>query len=353
MNLTATAENGRARIELKGTISKWRETEAEFTSKVDQLIKSGIKDVHIYINSPGGECFEANEIVNVIKKFPGKITGEGGALVASAATYVAINCASFSMPANGLFMIHQVSGGACGKVADIEATLVDMRRLNEHYLNAFLNKCADKKKIKDAWEKGDYWMSAQEAKENGFVTEVTGKAKVDKATAQMITNCGYTGDIEITDSIYNKNLKNDMDVTMLATRFGMDANSTEAQFIAQVDVWKRKAERVEMLERQEEERKGQEIEKILNNAIKEKRITADVRDDWKANLISNFDATKKMLDAIKPVEMPEVHAPNTTNTTNKKFEDFQDDPEALKNLMEKTPAEYERLLNDYVKRCGK
>ncbi len=41
MNLTATAENGRARIELKGTISKWRETEAEFTSKVEELIKSG------------------------------------------------------------------------------------------------------------------------------------------------------------------------------------------------------------------------------------------------------------------------------------------------------------------------
>ena len=207
MNLTATAENGRARIELKGTISKWRETEAEFTSKVEELIKSGIKDVHIYINSPGGECFEANEIVNVIKRFPGKITGEGGALVASAATYIAINCTSFSMPANGLFMIHQVSGGACGRVADIESALEVMRKLNEHYLNAFLSKCTDKKKIRDAWEKGDYWMSAQEAKENGFVTEVTGKAKVDKATAQMITNCGYTGEIEITDSINNEKSK--------------------------------------------------------------------------------------------------------------------------------------------------
>ena len=156
MNLTATAENGRARIELKGTISKWRETEAEFTSKVEELIKSGVKDVHIYINSPGGECFEANEIVNVIKRFPGKITGEGGALVASAATYIAINCTSFSMPANGLFMIHQVSGGACGKVADIESTLEVMRKLNEHYLNAFLSKCTDKKKIKDAWDNGDH-----------------------------------------------------------------------------------------------------------------------------------------------------------------------------------------------------
>ena len=40
-----------------------------------------------------------------------------------------------------------------------------------------------------------------------------------------------------------------------------------------------------MLERQEEERKEQEIENVLNKAIKEKRITADVRDDWKACLL--------------------------------------------------------------------
>ena len=96
------------------------------------ILQHEIKDVHIYINSPGGECFEANEIVNVIKKFPGKITGEGGALVASAATYIAINCTSFSMPANGLFMIHQVSGGACGRVADIESALEVMRQQNYH-----------------------------------------------------------------------------------------------------------------------------------------------------------------------------------------------------------------------------
>lgn len=353
MNLTATAENGRARIELKGTIARWKDTEAAFTAKVEELIKSGINDVHIYINSPGGECFEANEIVNVIKKFPGKITGEGGALVASAATYVAINCSSFSMPENGLFMIHQVSGGACGKVSDIETTLEVMRRLNEHYLSAFLEKCTDKKKIKSAWDKGDYWMSAQEAKENGFVTEVTGKTKVSKTTAQMITNCGYVGEIEITDYNNNEKTENDMNLTMLLARYGMDASSTEAQFMAQVDIWKRKSDRVEMLEKQEEQRKEKEIDDLLNLAVKEKRITADVRDSWKENLTSNFDATKKMLDAIKPVEMPDVHVPTTTDTTNKKFEELQDDPQALANLMDKNPAEYERLLNDYVRRNGK
>ena len=108
MNLTATAENGLPGLNSKAQYQNGGRRKRNSTSKVEQLIRSGIKDVHIYINSPGGECFEANEIVNVIKKFPGKITGEGGALVASAATYIAINCTSFSMPANGLF--HDPSG---------------------------------------------------------------------------------------------------------------------------------------------------------------------------------------------------------------------------------------------------
>ena len=129
----------------------------------------------------------------------------------------------------------------------------------------------------------------------------------------------------------------------------MDASTTEAQFIAQVDVWKRKADRVDMLERQEEARKEQEIENILNSAIKEKRITADVRDDWKANLTSNFDTAKK----LTAVDATSTKLYSLTDTTNKKFEDLQNDPEALKNIMEKNPAEYERLLNDYIKRNGK
>ena len=81
MNITAKAENGRAVISIKGQIAGWRDSEKNFTATVDSLIESGVKDAHLYINSPGGDCFEANEIVNVMKRFPGTVTGEGGALV--------------------------------------------------------------------------------------------------------------------------------------------------------------------------------------------------------------------------------------------------------------------------------
>ena len=72
MNISAIKEKGKARIEIKGTIAGWRDTERNFTRSVEDMIREGIKDVHLYINSPGGDCFEANEIVNVIRKFPGR-----------------------------------------------------------------------------------------------------------------------------------------------------------------------------------------------------------------------------------------------------------------------------------------
>lgn len=348
MKITATAEGGRARIEIKGAISQWRDTESNFTARIEELIQSGIRDVHIYINSPGGECMEANEIVNVIKKFPGKITGEGGAMVASAATYIAINCSEFTMPENGFFMIHQVSGGTCGKVSDIETCLDMMKKLNDYYLNAFLGKCKDKKKVKDAWEKGDYWMTAKEAYENGFVTAVTGKTKIDKSTAQAIINCGYAGTIEITDNNSNEKTKNKMDVTMLASRLGMSADSTEAQVYAQIDVNKRKAERTDLLEARETERLNTEIENLLNVAIGERRITADVKEDWRRVLSENLENGKKMLSAILPVNKPTVKTPTTGTVTDKTFEQLQEDPKALEKLMEENPQEYERLLDAHV-----
>lgn len=352
MNLIAKAEGGRARIEIKGTISQWRDTEAAFTAQIEEMVKAGIRDVHIYINSPGGECMEANEIVNVIRKFPGRITGEGGAMVASAATYIAINCSEFTMPENGFFMIHQISGGICGKEADIENYLAMMKKLNDYYLNAFLDKCKDKKKLREAWGKGDYWMTAREAKEQGFVTAISGKAKIDRETATALINCGYPGKIEITEPNNNLKTGKDMDVTMLATRLGIDTTSTEAQVLAQIDVYRRKAERTDMLEKQESERREQEIETLLDEAVRQKRITADVREDWKASLKGNFDSAKRMLLAMKPVEMPEVKKPGTATGkfAGKKWEDLQEDPAALKQLMDENPDEYQRLLDEYVNR---
>lgn len=200
MNITAKAENGRALISIKGMISGWRDTEKNFTATIDSLIESGVKDAHLYINSQGGDCFEANEIVNVIKRFPGKITGEGGAMVASAATYIAIHCASFMMPENGLFMIHQPRGVAAGRKAEIESYLALLEKMGKTYYEAYLARTTlPEKEFKAKWEAGDFWMNAKEAKQYGFATGISGKTTITEATATMIAEAGYSGPVAVTE----------------------------------------------------------------------------------------------------------------------------------------------------------
>ena len=234
MNISAIKEKGKARIEIKGTIAGWRDTERNFTRSVEDMIREGIKDVHLYINSPGGDCFEANEIVNVIRKFPGKITGEGGALVASAATYIAIHCEEFIMPENGLFMIHQPRGFTSGTQKEVKTYLELIERMTETYFQAYLKKTTMKEdELKKKWEAGDFWMNAKEAKKYGFATSIEGKASITTASAKMIAESGYTGPVAITE--FTNPLNNEeMELNALLVQFGMPANTTKTSLSKQL-----------------------------------------------------------------------------------------------------------------------
>lgn len=187
-NISATRQGAKAMIRITGEIG-W-ETDAEtFRKEVDKLVADGIRDAHLYINTPGGSVFDANEIVNIISSFKGRITGEGGALVASAGTYIAVHCHSFSMPSNGQFMIHKPSGITTGKVSEIENYLKMMRSMEKLYFDAYLAKAVDKADFKSKWEAGDYWMNASEAKQAGFITDVKAVVNVDPETIAMFAVC--------------------------------------------------------------------------------------------------------------------------------------------------------------------
>ena len=66
MEITATAQNGKAYIRIIGEIAGWKDSAEDFRYELNQLKKDGIKDIVLYINSPGGNCFEANVIFNWI-----------------------------------------------------------------------------------------------------------------------------------------------------------------------------------------------------------------------------------------------------------------------------------------------
>ncbi len=137
------------------------------------------KDIHLYINSPGGSVTAGLAILDTmgfvkadVSTICVGIAASMGALLLSAGT----KGKRFSLP-NSEVMIHQVMGGAEGQASDIEINARHILRTKET-LNKILAKNTGKtfaQVEKDSDR--DYYMSAEEAKKYGLIDDIVSKPK--------------------------------------------------------------------------------------------------------------------------------------------------------------------------------
>lgn len=354
--ISAVKNGEAAEVRIIGHIG-W-ETNAEvFRAQVDALVKAGIKDVHIYINSPGGSCFDAAEIVNIMGAFKGEITGEGGALVASAATYIAMHCKRFSMPENGIFMVHRPSGHADGSKEDIKAYLKLLEDVEREYYNVYKKAVKDSAAFDEKWNSCDWWMTAAEAKKQGFITDVKTKMKIDRETAAVIKACGCPFDIDEYQQIQKNN--NEMDIKMTAVLLGLPETATEAEVKAKLSENKKAADDLTALQAAQAQKEKAEtqakIKAALDKAIVDKRIKADCRAEWEKMLNDNFDSASKALESISPVEKlsDKLVASKEGKKTykGKTFAQLQEEgPELLAELEKEDPDAFAELFNETFKK---
>jgi len=354
------AEGTTGRVDIIGNISEWNQNNAvEMRSKCEELKASGITKCHVYEMTGGGDCFQANEIVNILIDVFGSYTGEGGALVASAGTYIGVKASHFTMAKNGQYMIHKPMGGAHGNETEVENYLELLKNMTTTYYDAYVGKLKKPEAdFKAKWESGDFWMTAEKAKEWGFVDEVKGDTKIDQTTASYIKNSGSP--IEATVNVTPQNT-NDMDLKATATALGMDVNSTEEQVNARILANAQKAAGYDTLKAQQEQKdkddKAAKVKAELDAAEKDKRIKADDRSKWQGLLEKDFDGTKAVLDSlqavVKPLSADIKPSANGSGATyqGKTFEELQDsNPEMLEELEEKNPEAYNALFADWKKR---
>lgn len=169
-----------ATLKIVGDIG-WDVDAKSFIKEVDALIEAGIKHLSVYVNSYGGSVFDANEIVNQLKRFE-KVDIEIGAIAASAACYIACSYGKVTCADNSLIMAHECSGGAYGTAADIESSLELMKKINaEIYKTISAKMNEDGKKVLDEyWGNKDLWMTADEAVNYGLVSSVDKSKKYEK-----------------------------------------------------------------------------------------------------------------------------------------------------------------------------
>lgn len=131
-------------------------------------------DIHMYINSPGGQVDCMYAIYDTMQYIKPDITTLGMGTVASAASFILAAGAKgkrYSLE-NASLMMHELSTQTSGKynemVNSFKHTEYMYDKMASHY-SEFTGQSIEK--IKEDMKK-DYFMSAEEAKEYGLVDEI-------------------------------------------------------------------------------------------------------------------------------------------------------------------------------------
>jgi len=137
------------------------------------------KDIHLYINSPGGIVTGGMAIYDTINFLQCDVVTYCIGMAASMAT-VLLSAGTkgkrFALP-NSRVMIHQPSGGAGGQASDIAIAAKEILRWRRT-LNEVLARHTGKTAEQVAADSDrDYYLSAQEAKDYGIVDHVVASTR--------------------------------------------------------------------------------------------------------------------------------------------------------------------------------
>jgi ATP-dependent Clp protease protease subunit len=158
---------------LNGTIAE----ESWFDDEVSPaLFKSdledGTGDITVWVNSPGGDCFAAAQIYNMLRDYKGKVTVKVDGLAASAASVIAMAGDEVLVSPVSMIMIHNPSTVAMGDSAEMQKAIEMLSEVKASIINAYQAKTGLSRNKLSKLMDDETWMDATKAVELGFADGV-------------------------------------------------------------------------------------------------------------------------------------------------------------------------------------
>jgi ATP-dependent Clp protease protease subunit len=157
------------------------------TAKSVQEALDGMKGaagLDIYINSPGGDIFEAKAIFAQVRRFQGERVVYVDGIAASAATFIAMAGDRIITAPAATWMIHEVWARTSGRASDFRAMADTLDLENRTFAETYASRSGSSVEDVLAWMAAETWMNATQAKERGFTDEIA-EAETDSADADV------------------------------------------------------------------------------------------------------------------------------------------------------------------------
>lgn len=167
-------------LTLRGTIAEESWFGDEATPDVfREELNSGKGDITVWINSPGGDCFAAAQIYNMLQNYKGKVTVKIDGLAASAASVIAMSGDEVLMSPVSMMMIHNPATNVYGDHFEMKKTIDMLEEVKASIINAYrLKSGISRKKLSELMD-SETWMDATKAKELGFIDGIIGNKAGD------------------------------------------------------------------------------------------------------------------------------------------------------------------------------
>ena len=129
-------------------------------------------DIDLWINSPGGDCYAAAQIYNMLMEYKGNVNVKIDGIAASAASVVAMAGSTVEISPLGMLMIHNPMTVSIGDTHEMERTITFLAEIKESIINAYEIKTGlSRAKISRLMD-AETWMNAKKAVELGFADSV-------------------------------------------------------------------------------------------------------------------------------------------------------------------------------------
>ena len=157
-------------------------TPTSFKAELDAL--GDIKNLNVYVNSPGGDVFAGQAIYSQLKRHPAAVTMHIDGLAASIASVIAMAGDTIHMPSNAMMMIHHPMSGVYGNANDMRSLADTLDKVCESIQETYLAKATDMKPEElVALLDAETWLTAKECYDLGLC-DVMDEAKEIAATVR-------------------------------------------------------------------------------------------------------------------------------------------------------------------------
>lgn len=133
-----------------------------------------VAELHVRVNSPGGDVFDAMAIANALRDHPAHVVSHVDALAASAASFIAMAADEVRMADNAFLMIHNAWTFAMGDAAAFRKTADTLDTINGAIVGEYVKKTGATAAEITALMDAETWLNATDALDWGFIDAIDG-----------------------------------------------------------------------------------------------------------------------------------------------------------------------------------